>query len=162
MKRYILTVILSLCCASLFPAEFENLRVHLGHPREIPSNGTGAFDLRISNRGNAALHNLELAANRNDDVLVVFSQPKINTLEPGETVRVTMEISNNHSYFFDRTTLVTLTVANEDHVSTFRFMFTIRSVENFWFFVIVSFAALMIVLFIIIYIKANRGEKNAG
>ena len=162
MKRYILTIALLLCCTALFPVEFENLRVHLGTPRDIPSNGTGTFELRISNRGDAPLHHLELTARYNDDVLVVLGQSQINALEPGETVRVGMEITSNRNHFFDRNTFVTLTVANEDRAGTFRFRFTIRPVENFWGLAILSLAALMIVLFIIIYIKANRGEKNAG
>jgi len=162
MKRYILAIILSLCCASLFPIEFENLRVHLGHPRDIPSNGAGTFAPSISNRGDAALHNLKLSVKYNDDLLIILGRQKIYTLEPGETVRVTMEISNNHSHFFNRNTLVTLNIINEDYESNFRFGFTIRPVENFWFFVILSLAALMVFLFIIVYIKANKGEKNAG
>ena len=162
MKRYILVIILSLCCASLFSIEFADLRVHLGMPRDIPSNGTGRFELRISNRGDTALHNLELAARHDDDLLVVFRQPKINTLEPGETVRVIMEISSNHSHFFDRNTFVALTVANESYESNFHFRFTIRSVENFWSLVILSLAAVVMFLFIIVYIKTNKGEKNAG
>jgi len=164
MRRPILTVILLLFCTYMFSmeTEFENLRVHMGTPRDIPSNGTGTFELRINNRGDAALHNLELSAMYDDDLLVVLGQPKINTLEPGETVRVTMEITSNRSHFFDRHTFVTLTIADEDHAGNFRFRFTINPVENFWFFAVLALASAMIVLFIIVYIKADKGEKNAG
>jgi len=162
MKRYILAIILTLCCASLFSIEFENVRVLLGHPRDIQSNSAETFTLSISNRGAAALHNLELSVIYNDDLLIVLGQPRIDTLEPGETVRMTMEIVNNHSRFFDRNSLVIVTMVNEDHESNFRFTFTIRAIENFWFFVILSVAATMAVLFIIVYIKADKGEKNAG
>jgi len=162
MKRYIAAVILSLCCASLFSVEFENVRVLLGHPRDIQSNSTETFTLSINNRGDTALFNLELSVTYNDNLLIVLDQPKIAALEPGETVRITMEIVNNHSRFFDRNSLVIVTMANEDHESNFRFTFTIRAVENFWFFVILALAAIMAVLFIIVYIKADKGEKNAG
>jgi len=162
MKRYIFAIILSLCCTYIFSIEFENLRVHMGHPRDIKSNGAETFTLSISNRGDAALYNLELSVIYNDDLIIVLSQPKIAVLESGETIRVNMEIINNRSYFFDRNTLVILNITNEDYESNFRFMFTIRHIENFWFWVILSLAAIMIFLFIIVYIKANKGEKNAG
>jgi len=162
MKRYILTVILLLFCTYLFSIEFENVRVHLGHPRNIQSNSVETFALSISNRGNAALHNLELSVIYDDDLIIVLSQQKIDTLEPGETVRLTMEISNNHSHFFDRNSLIIFSIANEDHESNFRFGFTIRAIENFWIWIILALASIVVVLFIIVYIKADKGEKNAG
>jgi len=165
MKRYILTIILSLFCTYLFSIEFDNLRVHLGslgRQRDIQSNSTETFDLSINNRGDAALHNLEISLTYTDDLIIVLSGQKVSALEPGETVRLTMEIINNHRYFFDRPALVIVTIANEDYASDFRFGFTIRAIENFWLGVILTLAALMIFLFIIVYIKADKGEKNAG
>ena len=162
MKRYILTIILSLFCTYIFAIEFENIRVHLSHPRYIQSNDVETFVLSISNRGDTALHNLELSVRYNDNLLIVLGQQKIDALEPAETVRIPMEIINNHSHFFDTNTLVTLTIANEDYASNFRFSFTIRAIENFWGLVILSLASIMVVLFIIIYIKADKGEKNVG
>ena len=162
MKRCLLVIIVSFCCVSLFPTEFENLRVHLGQTRDVPSNGAATFTLRINNRGSAALHQLELSVRYNDDLQVVLGRYIIDTLEPGETIGVTMEIANNRSHFFDRNTPITLIIANEDHENTFSFRFTIRPVEHFWLWAIVSLAAVMTVLFIIVYIKANKGEKNAG
>ena len=161
MKKYILSIILLLFCTYIFSMEFENIRVHLSHPRYMQSNSIETFTLSINNRGDAALHSLELSVTCNDDLLVVLSRQKIDFLEPGETVRITVEISNSHSHFFDRNNLVAFNITNEDYAGNFSFRITIRAIENFWFLVILSLAALMIVLFIIVYIKTNKGEKNA-
>jgi len=162
MKRYILAIILSLFCTYIFSIEFENIRVHVSHPRDIQSNSVETFTLSINNRGDAALYNLELSVIYNDDLIIILSQPKIDTLGPRETARITMEISNNNSHFFDRNTLVIVNIANEEYESNFHFGFTIRAIENFWGLVILALAAIMIFLFIIVYIKASKGEKNAG
>ena len=162
MKRYGLAIILSLCCSFLFSMEFENIRVHLCFPRTIPSNNIQTLILSISNRGDVAIHNLELSVTHSDDLTIVLNRSGIDTLEYGRTVRVTMEVSSNRTHFFDKNTLVMVNIANEDYESNFRYTFTITAIENFWLLIILSLAIIIIVLFIVVYIKANKGEKNAG
>ncbi|MCL2381030.1 MAG: hypothetical protein FWC64_05485 [Treponema sp.] len=165
LKRSILTIILLSFCAYVYATEFPSVFVNIS-PRIIRSNSVETFELTISNRrsfGNReipTLYNLELSVEHNDDLIVTLSQTRIDFLEPGDNFRINMEITNNHKFFFDEVTFITVNVSNEDYESSFPLRFTIRQVENFWFFVILT--SMVIGLFVIIYIKANKREKNAG
>jgi uncharacterized membrane protein len=162
LKKNILAIILLLFCTYIYSIEFQNVGVNLSSPRNIGSNSVETFVLSISNRGNATLYNLELSVIYNDDLIIALAQTRVYSLEPRETVRIDMEIINNSRYFFDKETFVILRMLNEEYESNFRFRFVIRSIENFWFFAILSLASVIICLFIIIYIKVNKGDRNAG
>ena len=162
MKRRFLTILLLLLCTHINSTEFQAIFIDLGRPRNIRSNSAKTFELTVDNRGNTPFRNLELSTVHSDDLLVNLDITRIDSLEPGGRVRINMEVINNHTSFFDEQTTITVTVSNEDHNRSFHHRFTIKPVENFWLFVILTLTLIVICLFILIYVKASIRGKNAG
>jgi uncharacterized membrane protein len=162
MKKMGLMIVLLLFCTNIYSSEFSNLNVNLSSPRNIRSNGIETFELRLNNRGDTALYNINFTIIYNDDLEISLSKMQINTLEPRENIILYMEIINNNRYIFDKETLISVRISNEEHENNYRYRFTIKPIENFWLFVILSLTLTIVFIFITIYIKINKGEKNAG
>jgi uncharacterized membrane protein len=162
IKKYALITVLSLFCVLLYAEETVNIRAGIYSPKIIKSNGKETFDLSITNGESMAMNDLMLLVSNDGDLEIILDKIKIDTIEPKETVIVNMEIINTQKYYFSKDTLVTLKISNNQFTKDFSYKFTIKPVEKFWFFVIISIVTILIVLFVFIFIKINKGEKNVG
>jgi ATP-dependent Zn protease len=162
LKKSLLIVIFLLIYTHIHSVDFTSLSVGLSNPRNIRSNNIENFVINVWNRGDTVINNLELSVTHNEYLISVLDQTRIDTLEPRETVRINVEISNNLNYFFDKNTYLSVKIFNEEHESNYSFRLTIKPIENLWFFIILSLMSIIIFLFIIVYIKLNKGEKNVG
>jgi uncharacterized membrane protein len=162
MRKRVLAIILTLFCSYIYAAERENIVVDLGFPRDIESGEKGLFSLRIKNFESVTLHDLELSVSSDDILEITLDKIKIDSITPNETITVNMEIINNQRYYFSKDTFVTLKISNNEFTKDTRFRFTLKPVKNFWFSIIMSIALIAAVLFIVIFIKINKGEENAG
>jgi len=154
-------VVLLLFCSIIYATE-ANIRL-IGHfQRDIKSNDKTTFSIYFENNGNDTLYNLELSALNDDNLNIIFDMVKINRIEPKEQLQINVEINNKKKYYFDKETFITYRISNNEYSNTFRHRYTIKPVENFWFFTILSIALSLTILFIIIYIKLDKGEKNVG
>jgi len=167
MKNNILKIILLLVCTYIHSMEFAGVSTNIT-PQNIGSNSAEIFELAITRRRFAgaaerpAFYNLELSVAHDDRLRITLDQTRIDSLEPGDNIRINMEIINNYSFFFNESTIITINMSNEDYQRSFQHRFTIRAVENFWLFVILILTLMLICVFIIIYVKTNKEEKNAG
>ena len=162
MKKYAVIVVLSLLCTYIYAEEIPNINVSLSYLRNIKSNGKEYIDSSIKNNENIAFYNLELSVLNDDNLEIILDKKRIAKLEPNETITVNMEIINNYKYYFSKDTFITFKISNDEFTKDIRYKFTIKPVKNFWFFVIMSVALITTILFIIIFIKINKGEENAG
>jgi uncharacterized membrane protein len=160
--KYMLMLILLLFCTYAFAAETTDIKVSLDYPREIKSNEKKLFELNVYNGENIVLHDLELSVLDHDDLEITLNKTRIDSIEPKETVIIYMEIITNNTYYFDKDTTIALKISNNEFTKDFGYKLTIKPVENFWFFIILAIALMLTILFIIIFIKLNRGEENAG
>jgi len=162
MKKIVLAVAFLLLFMSMHAAESANLRIYLNYPRNITSNGKTNFSFDIRNEEDKALNNLEISMSSENGLEVSLDRSIIGAIRPGETVTVNVEIVNNRKYYFSEETFVTLIVSNDEYFNSNRYRFTIKPVENFWVILIASIASLLTVLFIVLFIRLNKGEENAG
>ena len=164
MRKRVLTVILALFCAYTYAAEMADMSVSvdLSFPREIKSGEKGLFSFRIKNYENIALHDVELSVSSDDILEITLDKTKIDSIKPNETITVNMDIINNYRYYFSKVTFVTLKISSNEFAKDIRYQFTIQPVKNFWFFMIISIASIITVLFVVIFVKINKGEENAG
>jgi uncharacterized membrane protein len=162
MKKYALIVILTLLCTYIYAEEITQIRLYLNSPREIRSNEKKTGELEISNEGNIVLHDLELTVLSGDILEVNLDRTRIDTIKPNERIFINMEIINNHRYYFSKDAFITLKISNDEITKENRYKFTIEPVKNFWFSIIMLIALITIISFIVIFIKINKGEENAG
>jgi uncharacterized membrane protein len=162
MKKYALMVMLSLLCTYIYAEETAKIRIYLTSPREIRANEKESRRFDISNDGNIILHNLALTVLSDDILEVKLDKTRIDTIKPNETISVNMEIMSNHRYYFSKEAFFTLKISNDEITKESNFTFTIKPVKNFWFCIIMSITLITIILFIVIFIKINKGEENAG
>jgi uncharacterized membrane protein len=154
-------VVLLLFCSTIYATE-ANIRL-IGHfQRDIKSNDKTAFSIYFENNGNDTLYNLELTALNDDNLDIMFDMVRINRIEPKEQLQINVEINNDKKYYFDTDTFITYKISNNEYSNVFRYRYTIKPVENFWFFTILSISLLLIILFIVLFIKLDKGEKNVG
>jgi len=161
MKKYALIVVLSLLCTYIYAEETAKIRVYLDSPREIRANGKEPRKLDISNEGNIVLYDLALTVLSDDIFEVTLDKTRIDSIKPNETITVNMEIANNQKSYFSKEAFFTIKVSNNEITKESNFRFTIKPVENFWFSIIISTTLITIILFILIFIKINKGEENA-
>jgi uncharacterized membrane protein len=157
-----LTPILLLFCTYISVAETADIRVRLISSQEIKPNEKKTLVLSIHNDENMALHDLELSVLNDDDLEITLNKTRIYSIEPKETVMIDMEVTTTNTYYFDKDTFIALKISNDEFAKDFRYKLTIKPVENFWLFMILSIALIITILFVIIFIKLNRGEENAG
>ena len=162
MVKKIFFLILFFSSVQVFSVEFVNLSVTLGYPRQIRSNGTGTLDITLNNRGSAAFHNLELSVLFDDDLEISLNQSRISVLEPGETIRINLDIASNNRHIFNNEANFTFKVQNEENESNFRYRLTLLPIENFWTITVIFFALFIVIIFALIYVKVNKEELNAG
>ena len=163
MKRSTITMmVFLLLCTYIHSNEFPNFSANIHSSRYIRSSGSDTFELRINNGGDTTLYNIELSVVNNDDLDMHLNKTRMDILQPKENLILYLEINNSKNYFFDKETFVSLRVYNEEYESNYRFRFTIKPIEYFWFFIIIIFAAIMTISFVIIFIKLTKGDKNAG
>ena len=161
MKRYFLILVLLFFCFNIYATEVS-IRL-IGHfQRDIKSNEKTLFSINFENNGNETLHDLELTALNDDNLEIIFDKVRINKIYPKESLQINVEINNNKKYFFDKETFITYKISNNDYSNDFRYKYTIKPVKNFWFLTILSIALSLTVLFIILFIKLDKGESNAG
>ena len=164
--KYALAIIFLLFCTYVYSAETSNetpnIKVNFTYPRNINSNGTKSFIISIHNREDTALYNLKLSASNKDNLEITLDKTKIEKIEPDETIQVNMEILNSNKYYFKKDAVITLNISNDEFSKDAWDSFTIKPVDNFWRFIIISVALLLSVSFIVIFIKTSKGEENAG
>jgi uncharacterized membrane protein len=166
--KYALTIIFFLFCTYVYSIETPNnietpsIRVHFTYPRTINSNGKKSFIIDIYNDGDIALYNLKLSTSNKDNLEITLDKTKIEKIEPKETIQLNMEIINSDKYYFSKDTIITLKISNDEFSKDAWDKFTIKPIDNFWRFIIISVALLLSILFIVIFIKTNKGEENAG
>jgi uncharacterized membrane protein len=168
-NKHILAVVLSLLRAYIYAGDGASvdrvLRINfeVSQPRELRSNGKENFELWVFNDGNAPLHNVRISASSDVELEINLDMSEIGILEAGETYRINMEIvSRNMRYFNERAFIIFRISTDELATRTAQLSFTIRPVERFWFFVIISLTSALTLLFILIFVKLNKGEKNVG
>jgi uncharacterized membrane protein len=121
-----------------------------------------SFIIDIYNDGDIALYDLVLSTSNKDNLEITLDKTRIKKIEPKETIQVNMEITNSDKYYFSKDAIITLNISNDEFSKHAWDTFTIKPVDNFWRFIIISVALLLSILFIVIFIKINRGEENAG
>jgi hypothetical protein len=159
--KYVLTIIFLLSCSYAYSTEKPNIEFNLSFPRNIKSNGREMFDLGIYNKEDTTLYNLDLSAFNDNNLEIILDKIKIEKIEPKETIKINMEIINNNKYYFSKKASITLKISNAEFSKDYRCGFTIKPVDNFWRFIIISVALLLSVSFTVIFIKINKGEENA-
>ena len=162
MKKYFLLFILALLCSYIYAEEKVNIRMNMISPQKFKSNGKTLYTMNIENNENIVFYDLELTAFNDDNLEIIFDRAKINKIEPKENIRINMEIINNKKYYFNKDNYITYKISNDEYFNDYSCKYTIKPEENFWFFIIMSFALILTVCFIIIFIKINKGEENAG
>jgi uncharacterized membrane protein len=160
MRKHIFTIILSLFCTYIYAEEIPNINVQLIYPRNIKSNGNEFFDLSIKNYENIVFYNLELSVLNDDSLEIILDKKRIAKLEPNETITINMEIINTYKYYFSKDAFITFKISNDEFTKEIRYQFTIKPVEKFWFLIILSIALITAILFVLIFIKINKGEEN--
>ena len=145
----------------IYAAEMTDVWISIDYPREIKSNGTKSTIIEISNRGDTAFHDLELLVLNNDDLEIVLEKTRIDRLKPKETIYINMEIINKNKYYFSKDVFLTLKLSNDGDSNISRHKFTIKPVNNFWQIIIISISVVLIISFILLFIKTNKGELNA-
>ena len=162
MVKKIFFLILFFSSVQVFSAEFENLSVNLGYPRQIRSNESGTVEITFNNRGSIAFHNLQLSVFFDDDLDIKLNESWISVLEGGEIQRINLEITSKNRHIFNNEAQFSLRVQNDEYESNFRYRLVLLPMENFWTITVIFFALFIIFIFVIIYIKVNKGELNAG
>jgi len=161
--KYALAIIFSLFCTYAYSTEdIPYIKVNFSYPRNISSNGKTSFIININNKEDKALYDLELSTSTKEDLEITLDIIKIERIEPNEVIQVTMEIVNNNKYYFSKDVIITLNISNDEFSKDAWDSFTIKPVDNFWRLIIISVALLLSVFFILIFIKTNKGEENAG
>jgi uncharacterized membrane protein len=160
MKKYVLTIIFLLFCVCIYAAETADIKVSFDYPRNIKSNGKTLSKLEITNRREISLYDLELLFTNDDNLEIVADKTKIDKLDPKETITINMEIINNYKYYFSKKTVIRLKTSNSEFSINDSYSFTIKPVENFWLFMIISITVILTAFFVFIFIKLNKGEEN--
>jgi uncharacterized membrane protein len=164
MKKSALILVFSLLCTYLY-ADKElntepNIDIQLVSSKNIISNEREFHNFFVTNRDRSAFYDLELTVTNDANLEIILDKNKIAKLEPNDKIKVDMEIINNYKYYFDKDIFITIKISNDEYTKSDRRRFTIKPVENFWFFTILSIALIIIVLFVLIFIKINQGEEN--
>jgi uncharacterized membrane protein len=160
MKKYILTVFFLLLCVYIYAAETADIKVYFNYPRNIKSNGKTSVKLDITNKGDIPLYDLELLFMNDDNLEIVADKTRIDKLDPKEKFPINMEIINNHKYYFSKKTAIKFKISNSEFSIDDSDTFTIKPVENFWLFMIISITAILTAFFVFIFVKLNKGEEN--
>jgi uncharacterized membrane protein len=160
MKKYFLIFILLLFCSYLCIAEKANIRIQLTYPQTIKSDGKTSYSIFLENNENKALYDLELASFNDANLEISFDRIKINKIEPKENIKINVEINNHYKYYFSKDTFITFEISNNEYFNEYRYKFTIKPVENFWFLIMLSIILLLTILFAIIFLKLEKGEEN--
>jgi uncharacterized membrane protein len=145
----------------VYSIETPNIKVNFSYPRNIKSNGKSSFIISIYNNEVITLYNLELSTSNENNLEISLDKIKIEKIEPKETVHINMEIINSNKYYFNKDVIITLNTSNNEFSKDDWDSFTIKPVDNFWRFIIISVALLLSVSFTVIFIKTNKGEENA-
>ncbi|MCL2801536.1 MAG: hypothetical protein FWD28_07260 [Treponema sp.] len=161
MKKYILIIVIFLSCSIIYATE-ANIRITGHHQRNIISSGKTTVFIFVENNGNNVLYNLELSALNDDNMEITFESNIINKIEPKESIIINVDINNKNKYIFDKDTFITYKISNNVYSNEFRHKYTIKPVENFWFFTILSIALLLTILFVLLFVKLDKGEKDVG
>ena len=163
MKKITILILLLLPCMSLFSNQFPELSVYFpGNPRNIHSNVRNVFAISFSNsRTGITYENIVLSVEYEGHLEISLDRSRIDIINPGESLTVYMEVINDRNYFFDEPTYISVRISNEDNERIISNRFTIKTMENFWLYVISSFSVVLILIFIVLYIKLNKGEENA-
>lgn len=159
MRVFVLSVFFTLVCTYIYPI---NISAYLNWPRNVRSSGSDFFELTITNNENIALYNLELFVSNDENLEVILDKQNIIKLDPKEAVKINMEIVNKNKYYFSKETFVRLKISNDEYSTSIGYKLIIKPVENFWLFFILSVSLLLTLVFVIIYIKINKGEKDVG
>ena len=162
MKKYFLIIILLFSCSIIFAAEKANIGIITYYPYIIYSNTETSFYIYIVNNEDKTLYDLELSAFCDDNAEVTFDRARIAKIEPKENIRINVNITSKNKYYFDKDTFITYKISNNEFFYENRIKYTIKPVENFWVFIILSVVLLLIVVFVLIFFKLNKGEKDAG
>jgi len=163
MKKYILVIILLLFCSVVYAEKKAKIMVYDGYPTNIKSSGKTIRTIDIANNEKEALYDLEVSLLNDDNLEITLDGVKIvkiDKIEPNEQFRIKLEINNERKYYFDKEIWITYKISNDEYYNEFRRFYTIKPVENFWFFTILSIGLVLVVIFIIIFIKLNKGENN--
>lgn len=155
-----LIIALTLICSYIYPEETRDIWISVNYPRTIESNGKKLFDLIIKNNEDTAIYELELLVLNDAGLEIVLDKTKIYTIEPKETVIIKMEIINPQKYYFSKETSIIFKLSNNDYTIKNDYTFTIKPIENFWGFVIISITLILIISFVLIFIKISKGEEN--
>jgi uncharacterized membrane protein len=158
--KYAFIIIFLLFCIYAYSTETPNIRVSYSYPTNIKSNKV-SFILSIYNNEDTALYDLKLSAFNDNNLEIILDKIKIEKIEPKEIIKINMEIINNNKYYFSKNVFITLNISNDEFSKDDRNRFTIKPVDNFWRFIIISVALILSVLFTVIFIKTNKGEENA-
>jgi uncharacterized membrane protein len=145
----------------MYAAEIDSIRAYLPYPRNIKSNGKELLELEIKNDGSMTFYGLELLFSNDDGLEIMADKMIIDKIDPREAVIINIEIINNYKYYFSKDTFIRLKMSNDESSKNIGFNYTIKPVENFWVFIIMALALILTVLFILIFVKSNRGEENA-
>jgi len=162
MKRYFLIIIFIFSCSIIFATERANIRLSEHSQRNIKSNGITLYSILIVNEGNNVLYDLELSAINDDNLEIKFEKIKIFKLDPKESIRINVEINSKIKHYFDKDTFITYKISNNYYSNEFCYKYTIKPFEKFWFFTIISISLVLIILFVLMFIKLDKGEKNVG
>jgi hypothetical protein len=140
--------------------EIPNISVRISSPRNIKSNGNTFIDIIIRNNEKIPLQNLELFILNYDDLEIIMMNNIINRLNPNQSIVLSMEIINNKKYYFDKETFITIKISNNEYMFENRLKLTIKAIDKFWLFVILLVTTILIISFILIFNKINKGEEN--
>jgi uncharacterized membrane protein len=128
--------------------------------KNIKSNGREFHNFYIINYDDSTFYNLELSVINDDNLEIIMDKNRIAKLEPSDRFAINMEIINNNKYYFKKDIFITIKISNDEFTKNIRHSFTIKPVEKFWLFTILSIALILTVLFVLIFIKINQGEEN--
>jgi hypothetical protein len=160
MKKCLLTIIFLLICVGLYATETASIKLSWNYPRELKSNGKTLTNIEIKNTGDIALYDLELSFINDDGLEIISEITKIGKIDAKKTIILNLEIINNHKYYFNKETFIDVKIANNELSEKASYLFTIKPVDNFWFFIILSISLILTVFFVFIFIKINKGDEN--